>query len=74
MPSRSGNSVHQVSADVEQENIRDFCDYLSEYDFIVVNEIYRSSNGKLFPRGDIILNTEWIGKVKEFDDDIDKSS
>lgn len=74
MPSRNGNSVHQVSADVEQENMRDFCDHLTDNDFIIVNEIYRNSSGGIFPRGKLILNTKWIGKAKEFDDDIDKAS
>lgn len=74
MPSRNGNQVHQIASEVDCENIEQFRLRIEENAFITVMELYRNDRGKLFRRGEIILNTEWIGKVKEFDDDIDKSS
>ena len=65
MPSRSGNSIHQVIGEHEAESVHDFVYTLNECDFIVVEEFYRKQDGGgYYSVGDVILYTAHIGKVK----------
>jgi len=64
MPSRGGNSIHQVIGDHDAEDLNDFVYTLNESEFILVEEFYRKQDGSLYSVGPIVLNTMHIGKVK----------
>jgi len=67
MPSRSGNSIHQVIGEHEAESVHDFTYTLNECDFVVVEEFYRKQDGGFYSVGQVALNTMHIGKVKVSD-------
>lgn len=66
--------VHQVIADHPAENMSEFCDILNDSAFIVVRQYYFVTEKRGVgdrgwqDRGDLILNTEHIGKVSLFYD------
>lgn len=64
MPSRGGNTIHQVVGEHDAESLDDFAYTLNESEFIVVEEFYRKQDGGFYSVGKIILNTMHIGKVK----------
>lgn len=64
MPSKNGGPVHQVVCDHSSNSLEEFCDYLSEYEFVIVDEIYRDKRGNPYSVGDIVLNTALIGKAR----------
>ena len=69
MPSAQGNVIHQLTVDHDSESIMDFCEDLNNNPFIIVRLLYRIKEGANFlwrDKGDLILNTELIGKVVEF--------
>lgn len=68
MPSRSGNSVHQVIADHPSGSLFEFIQLLNEADFIVVDEVYKDNEGgrssNYYPVGSLGINSRYVGKVK----------
>jgi hypothetical protein len=71
MPSASNNLVHQMICDYAVSSIEDFLDELKSEDFLIFNQFYREqdrSTGKTFwtEKGQMILNTSFIGKVQVF--------
>lgn len=65
MQSRSGNPTHQVIGKVDGVNsLSELFDKMAESDFIIVEEFYKNPEGGYYSRGNTILNTMHIGKVK----------
>jgi len=67
MPSRSGNSIHQVIGEHRAASLEEFHEILNDVDFIVVEEFYKNQSGGFYSVGGIVLNTMHIGKVKVSD-------
>lgn len=72
MPSAQGFLVHQLTVEHKSKSLIDFCDYMNDNQFIIVDLLYRhkseGSNTVWSEKGEIILNTECIGKAQEFFD------
>lgn len=71
MPSRSGNSVHQIIGEHPAQSLEELADEMRDSDFIIVDEIYKDSVsagsvGNFYSVGKIALNPLFIGKVKIF--------
>jgi hypothetical protein len=71
MPSRSGNSVHQIIGEHPAQSLEELADEMRDSDFIIVDEIYKDSVsagsvGNFYSVGKIALNPLFIGKVKVF--------
>lgn len=71
MPSRSGNSVHQIIGEHPAQSLEELADEMRDSDFIIVDEIYKDSvtnggAGNFYSVGKIALNPLFIGKVKVF--------
>lgn len=71
MPSRSGNSVHQIIGEHPAQSLEELAEEMSDSDFIIVDEIYKDSVasggvGNFYSVGKIALNPLFIGKVKVF--------
>jgi hypothetical protein len=70
MPSAQGFLVHQLTVEHPSESCGEFCDYLNDNEFIIVDLLYRHKNNlgdiTWSEKGEIILNTNHIGKVQEF--------
>lgn len=69
MPSAQGNMIHQLTVDHDSNSILDFYEDLNDNAFVMVKLLYRTKEGANFlwrDKGDLILNTEFIGKVVEF--------
>lgn len=65
MQSRSGNPTHQVIGEVYgATTLEGLLLLLENQDFIAVNEFYKNPDGSYYSRGDTLLNTMHIGKVK----------
>lgn len=71
MPSNQGKAVHQMIVEMSGvEDINDMWRVLSENLFIVVDEYYYirdesgQTNGGYKLRGPIIINAEYIGKIR----------
>jgi hypothetical protein len=68
MPSRSGNSVHQIIADHPAESLSEFAEDLGNDEFIIVQEVYKDNEaGKAsnyYNVGFIAINRRFVGKVK----------
>lgn len=69
MPSRSGNSVHQIIGEHPAKNLEELTEALSDSDFIIVDEIYKDNeavrgSGNFYSVGKIALNPLFIGKIK----------
>lgn len=69
MPSRNGGSVHQIVCDHQADNIEQFTDTLNEYNFVIVDEVYKDNDAakksdKYYSVGPLTINTSAIGKVK----------
>lgn len=65
MQSRSGNPTHQVIGAVRgADNLDLLLDLLQEQEFITVEEFYKNAEGGYYSRGETLLNTMHIGKVK----------
>lgn len=74
MPSNQGRTIHQMIVEPADKSVNDlphFWAMLSKQDFIIVDEFYyvkdENSNaaGVYRPRGPIIINSQYIGKVRE---------
>jgi len=72
MPSAQGNLVHQLTVEHECPSLADFCDYMNDNEFIIVDLLYRhkleGNNITWQEKGEIVLNTEFIGKAQEYID------
>lgn len=72
MPSSQGALVHQVILEHKSSSVLEFCDSMNEDMFIVGRQIYKrvfdDGTSTFVDRGDIILNTNHIGKVQEYYD------
>jgi hypothetical protein len=69
MPSRSGNSVHQIIGDHPAKSLSELIDVMSQSDFIIVEEVYKENDPNrtsYFSVGDIAINPLFIGKIKVF--------
>jgi len=71
MPSRSGNSVHQIIGEHPAQSLEEMTEALACSDFIIVDEIYKDNEaargvGNFYSVGKIALNPLFIGKVKVF--------
>lgn len=70
MASRAGASVHQVLGEIEEiKSIEELVHLINEYEFILVDEIYKDNdaagrNGNFYSVGSLIINTNIIGKIK----------
>lgn len=66
MQSRSGNPTHQVVGMVKGVNsLKNLLEVMQDSDFMIVEEFYKTPDGNgYFSRGETILNTMHIGKVK----------
>lgn len=69
MPSRSGNSVHQVIGEHPAKSLEEMVDLLSHSDFIIVDEIYKDNDAvrgaaNFYSVGQIAINPLFIGKIK----------
>lgn len=69
MPSAKGSMIHQVFGEYDAESLDEMSQILSGQDFILVRQFYKDSmsrGGELIwiEKGDIILNTFFIGKVQ----------
>lgn len=69
MPSRSGNSVHQIIGEHPAQTLEELTYAMSDSDFIIVDEIYKDNEsvrgpGNFYSVGKIALNPLFIGKVK----------
>lgn len=72
MPSNQGRAIHQMIVECEGvTDVKGFWSVLSENMFILVNEFYYQKDesgmtaGVYRPRGSIIINTEYVGKVRQ---------
>lgn len=70
MPSSQGSLVHQITGEHPANSIEEFSDVLNNFAFVVVTQYYKDANtaeGDInwVCMGNIILNTEHIGKVHE---------
>lgn len=72
MPSNQGKAIHQMIVSRKGINsIDEFLYYVSNNVFICVEEFYFQRNlsfstaGAYSSRGQIIVNTEYIGKIRE---------
>ena len=71
MPSRSGNSVHQIIGEHPAQSLEELTQVMSHADFIVVDEIYKDNDAvrgvsNFYSAGKIAINPLFIGKVKVF--------
>lgn len=69
MPSRSGNSVHQIIGEHPATSLDALVEELSNSDFIIVDEIYKDNEaargmGNFYSVGQIAINPLFIGKIK----------
>lgn len=69
MPSRSGNSVHQIIGEHSANSLEELVEELSNSDFIIVDEIYKDNEaargmGNFYSVGKIAINPLFIGKIK----------
>lgn len=65
MQSRSGNPTHQVIGSVYgASTLEGLLMLLENQDFIAIEEFYKNSDGTYYSRGNTLLNTMHIGKVK----------
>lgn len=55
--------VHQVIAEYPVSSLEAFASVLKDNEFLVVEEFYKDEGG-YFSTGNVILNTDHVGKVK----------
>lgn len=67
MPSAKGNPVHQLSVEHKSKDVKDFWAALSDNEFIICTLLYKV-DGEFIDRGQVILNTSWVGKAQELID------
>jgi hypothetical protein len=65
MPSKAGNSVHQIMGDHPANTLEELATVLIDDGLIVLDEIYKDNNsGTYYSVGPIIITAHVIGKVK----------
>jgi len=68
MASRAGAAVHQVLGEYPAKSLEELMEIISDCPFIMVEEIYKDAeagrNGGYHGVGDLLINTNIIGKVK----------
>jgi hypothetical protein len=70
MPSSQGSLVHQITGDHPAKSIRELWSELNSVTFIIVRQFYKDDETtetgeiKWIDKGEIILNTDKIGKVQ----------
>lgn len=69
MPSRSGNTIHQIIAEYPTPSLAEFLRALETMDFVIVEEYYKdpeSARGvpSYYPVGQTAINHRYIGKIK----------
>jgi hypothetical protein len=69
MPSNRGKAIHQVIGDHPAKDEQELLEALCEAEFVVVEQLYNMNNENdggydWQPRGPLIINTSWIGKVQ----------
>lgn len=79
MPGLNGTNTHQLTFDHPVSSQEELCALLNRQEFVIFRMFYRRQNmsGELWwqDRGEIIINTSWIGKIQEFIDfDSDKET
>ena len=72
MPSSNGYLVHQIIMEHPAKSVSEICKYLNDDLFIMGRQIYKrpdnDGNFVFVDRGDLVLNTNHIGKVQEYFD------
>ena len=71
IPSYNGKLVHQIICEHSSDSIVEFCQLLNDQKFIIMEEFYKekespSALATYYSVGYVCINTDWIGKVKEF--------
>ena len=79
MPSINGMDTHQLTLEYPVNSQEEMCALLNRQEFLIFRMFYRRQNqdGEIWfqDRGEIIVNTSWIGKAQEFIDfDSDKEA
>ena len=79
MPSINGMDTHQLTLEHPANSQEEMCALLNRQEFIIFRMFYRrqGQDGEIWfqDRGEIIVNTHWIGKAQEFIDfDTDKDA
>ena len=79
MPSINGMDTHQLTLEHPVNSQEEMCALLNKQEFIICRMFYRrqGQDGEIWfqDRGEIIVNTHWIGKAQEFIDfDSDKET
>jgi hypothetical protein len=79
MPGVNGTDTHQLTFDHPSNSQEELCALLNRQEFIIFRMFYRRQNmdGEIWfqDRGEIIINTSWIGKIQEYIDfDSDKEA
>lgn len=68
MASRAGSPVHQVLGEHPAKSLSELLEVICDNPFIMVEEIYKDSeagrNGSFYGVGELLINTNVIGKVK----------
>lgn len=70
MPNANGMEIHQLTLEYPVATQAELCALLNKQEFITFRIFYRrkSLDGEVWwqDRGDIIINTAWIGKAQEY--------
>ena len=72
MPSAQGMDIHQLTLDYPVSSQEELCSLLNKQEFMIFRIYYRRKHldGEVWwqDRGNIIINTSWIGKAQEYID------
>lgn len=72
MPSINGTDTHTLTLEYPVNSQAEMCALLNRQEFVIFRMYYRRQNqdGEIWwqDRGEIIINTSWIGKAQEFMD------
>lgn len=79
MPNINGSDTHTLTLEHPVSSQAELCALLNRQEFVIFRMFYRRQNmeGEIWwqDRGEIIINTSWIGKAQEFMDlDAEKES
>lgn len=70
MPSRQGQSVHQVIIEHPSKSVSDFINMMNAQTFFIAQEWYRDKNEEgenaFYMAGELGINRDWVGKVKGY--------
>jgi hypothetical protein len=72
MPSTNGMDTHQLTLEYPVVSQEEMCAILNRQEFVIFRMFYRRQNqdGEIWwqDRGEIIINTSFVGKAQEFID------